>query len=128
MTTRPATPIVLRNCGACGAAPGQMHRPGCDVERCPLCGWQAIACWCDDGGAAADAKVASGELARLPWTGEYPGKAECRELGLWCRTVGSGPACRTEKCAPGDPGAKEDLNELIYAAEWSPEQRKWVKR
>ena len=31
-------------CHDCSAIKGQYHVPGCDVERCPLCGGQAIGC------------------------------------------------------------------------------------
>ena len=34
-------------CPDCGAAVGQLHVRGCDVETCPKCGDQAIACDCD---------------------------------------------------------------------------------
>lgn len=34
-------------CGDCGALYGHYHHPGCDVERCPVCGMQAIGCDCD---------------------------------------------------------------------------------
>lgn len=35
-------------CHDCGAPKGSLHHPGCDVECCPRCGGQAIACYCTD--------------------------------------------------------------------------------
>jgi len=34
-------------CGDCGVMEGQLHEPGCDMERCPICGYQYIGCYCD---------------------------------------------------------------------------------
>lgn len=33
-------------CGDCGAKLGNYHHPGCDCERCPVCGLQLISCDC----------------------------------------------------------------------------------
>ena len=33
-------------CHDCAVVKGQLHVPGCDVEKCPKCHWQAISCGC----------------------------------------------------------------------------------
>ena len=34
-------------CGDCGALYGNYHHPGCDIEKCPICGGQLLSCFCD---------------------------------------------------------------------------------
>jgi hypothetical protein len=44
-----------RPCGDCAVMKGQLHVPSCDIEECPSCGGQALACDCDYDGQEEDA-------------------------------------------------------------------------
>lgn len=140
---------TVRNCGDCGAKPGTLHVPGCDVERCALCGGQAISCGCiyaicgidqsnmeethpdiwhngptDEMYAKFDVEVEK-YGGRLPWTGEWPGADACREIGIysfWSETGG------WVSCSKDHPRAGEDLNRLHCLASWDKVKRKWVAR
>ena len=35
-------------CHDCAVIKGQLHVPGCDVERCPVCEGQAMGCDCEN--------------------------------------------------------------------------------
>jgi len=35
-------------CHDCHCPPRKLHHPGCDQERCAVCGGQAISCGCGD--------------------------------------------------------------------------------
>lgn len=63
--------LIITNCPDCGTAPGMPHVPGCDVERCSVCGNQKIQCNHSDHDPL---------FAR--WTGIYPGEAEAKYLGM----------------------------------------------
>lgn len=61
----------LYNCHDCGAKPGEVHRDGCDVEQCSVCGGQRLQCDCD-----------GHDKAFARWTGIWPGNAEADYLGV----------------------------------------------
>lgn len=105
----------LRNCPDCGATPGEMHAQGCDVERCPNCGGQAITCGC------------LGLRPLLAWTGIWPGVAECQEFGWYARLV-PGSKHVWVRCAATDDGASPDLNRLYAEGVWDPVAGRFRKK
>ena len=61
----------MKNCHDCNAKPGEMHRVGCDVERCSVCGGQRLQCGCSGHDPA---------FAR--WSGFWPGVLEADALSI----------------------------------------------
>ena len=89
---------VPNRCYDCGIASGMKHKYGCAIEICPLCAEQALSCSCQRN----DEWV----RRRAPWTGEWPGIAECREFGWYVRYV---PGQGMVRCDKDDTGATADL-------------------
>lgn len=139
----------MRNCGDCGAKPGEFHDLGCDVERCAICGGQLIGCGCvyeangitawsleethpevfNSGPTEAMWAVFDAEVeklgGRLPWTGEFPGSDACREFDFWC--FWDETSRRWVRCDRSHPQAIEDLNHLVVFAHWDKIGRRWVR-
>jgi hypothetical protein len=79
-----------------------------------------IACTCAESGAD---RVPDDD--RMPWTGLWPGVAECQEYGLYAKLIeGKGWV----PCSKDDPDAMEDLNALRVVAEWDRQQKRFVKK
>jgi hypothetical protein len=104
-----------RRCPDCGVLPTTIHRPGCDVEACPKCGHQLISCGCDTETLAAEDLV--------PWTGEWPGTAECEEFGWWAVFNTAGPGWVAVPL--GTEEATHDLNRLYTDAVWDKTHKRW---
>lgn len=95
----------MNTCPDCGVLPGTRHVVNCDVARCNLTGIQQHQCDCN-------------RCLPTLWTGEYPGKAECREFG-WFTAPDS------------EWGQREDLNRLASAAfqgmvQWDRTEERFV--
>jgi hypothetical protein len=105
-------------CPGCGVAPGSFHLCGCDIERCAGCGGQRLQC---------ELAGAHRSDCRLPWTGERPGVAECREFGWYAKLM---PGQGWMRCQAEEPGAVPDLNRLHdpAEAEWDPLSAGFVRR
>lgn len=106
---------TTRECFDCGTRLATLHKPGCDIEQCPNCGRQFISCPCPP-------KL---KRKRLPWTGEFPGTAECLEFEWYSRWVtGRGWV----RCLRDDPGAGPDINRLHEEAQWDRLAGRFVKK
>lgn len=124
----------LSDCNDCGAVPGAMHSPGCDVERCSVCGGQALSgcphivalCYDENPkgshldsnytGHPADTVLSAErhDPTKTRWTGVWPGTLEAIRLGLFCW---ENPGSKNGlpwwvPCGPDHPEATTDLNAL----------------
>lgn len=103
----------MTQCHDCRVAVGELHIPGCDVERCPKCGGQRISCGCRS--------RAKGQ----PWTGKWPGEEECRAFGWYSKWVeGKG----WFRCGADDPDATLDLNRLAAEGKWNAVTQRYERR
>ncbi len=116
---------LLQECHDCGALPGEYHKMGCDVERCPRCGGQllmCLICGCSESGSREPWPPPLDD--REAWTGEWPGHRECREFGWYSRAV---PGMGRAPCGPQEPNATPDLNRLRLEAEWDRLDKRYIR-
>jgi len=68
-------------CFDCGAKAGTYHHSGCDTERCPRCGGQALGCRCTDDYLPPALKLSGNtENVNAKWNlPKTPGKTGLRE-------------------------------------------------
>lgn len=108
------TQRASKSCPACKSKPNGLHASGCDVEQCPECGWQLLTCWCPRKHDAIPPEN------RMPWTGDWPNVAQCREYGLWCTRYG------LVQCDSTHLEAMPDITRLLNEGEWDKSSRKWI--
>ena len=94
--------MIQETCPDCGARVGRKHKDGCDVERCPHCGGQALGCIGFD----------PNDSRREPWTGKWPGEADCERLGFLV----------------GGDRSLPDINRLFAECVWNAERQRWEER
>jgi hypothetical protein len=89
-------------CPDCGVPLGRKHEEWCDVQRCPHCGGQALGCVGFD----------PNDPGREPWTGKWPGEADCERLGYFVNDDRDFP----------------DLDRLFRECDWNRERQRWEDR
>ncbi len=104
--------ISTATCPDCGVPPGKTHLDNCSIERCPECGGQRLFDDCEE------------TMQRLCWTGEFPGKYECREFGWYSRMIHG--KLGWHSCKKSDAGATENLNRLHVDAIWNKNKGRYV--
>lgn len=68
--------VKLDKCPDCKVKAGNVHKSGCDIERCSVCGGQYISCECDT------EKRGKHDATFSRWTGFWPGSLESRALNM----------------------------------------------
>jgi hypothetical protein len=77
----PQLPSTMKDhCPDCGVPIGEKHEDGCDVERCPHCGGQALGC----------VGFYPNDPRRQPWDGRWPGEVDAERLGFF---IGGDRSC-----------------------------------
>ena len=92
----------LKPCPDCGAPVGERNRDGCDVERCPHCGWSALGC----------AHFYADDPRRHVWTGKWPGEEDCERLNFFVNGDADFP----------------DLNRLFTDCVWDADAQRWERK
>ena len=86
--------MIHKTCPDCGARVGEKHKDGCDVERCPHCGGQALGCVGFD----------QSDPRRQAWDAQWPGEADCERLGFFVDGDRRSPI--STACSPSAAGTR----------------------
>jgi len=119
---------LIPECPDCAAPIGHAHRPGCDVAICPHTGERQFHHAIDTTADAATGNPTQPHTCGEDlWTGEYPGAAEAREFGWWCRAANPEdlPLIGWIPCPADHPDAVLDLHRVAAHAIWDAAARRW---
>lgn len=110
-------------CPDCRAPVGDPHDECCDVARCLATGGQRLQC----DGQDEEYPYAEHDCGADTWTGRWPGVAEAEEFG-WFVQDRCAEGLGWTPCAADAPGARPDLNRLMFDAVWNATTRRWDRR